>query len=114
MRTLTNAVKKSGSDKIPDEWLTDINRRSALYAKHMGKIISDYHTDNGLSGDINLSVREASVLTDLSSGLSRSEIAVGANLSINTVKTVINMIYLKLDAQNTADAVRIALERKLI
>jgi DNA-binding NarL/FixJ family response regulator len=54
------------------------------------------------------------VLHDLSHGLSRPEIAANHGLSINTVKMVLNAIYTKLDADNAADVIRIALDRNLI
>jgi len=61
-----------------------------------------------------MSPREAEVLADLSHGLSRAEIAKARNLSTNTVKMVINNIRYKLGAENLADIIRIAVERKLI
>jgi DNA-binding NarL/FixJ family response regulator len=54
------------------------------------------------------------VLSDLYNGLSRSEIAANQNLSINTVKMVLNTIYAKLNANSVADVIRTALDRKLI
>jgi LuxR family maltose regulon positive regulatory protein len=61
-----------------------------------------------------LSPRETDILTDLSKGLSRAEIAASRSISINTVKMVINSIYSKLGAGSMADLIRVALERKLI
>jgi LuxR family maltose regulon positive regulatory protein len=48
------------------------------------------------------------VLTELSQGLTREEIAGHLSLSVNTVKSVIRSVYNKLGAVNRADAVRIA------
>jgi DNA-binding NarL/FixJ family response regulator len=67
-----------------------------------------------MADDLILSPREAEILTDLSHGLTRVEIAVSRNLSINTVKMIINMIYSKAGAENLADLIRIAVERKMI
>jgi len=39
---------------------------------------------------------------------------VNRNLSINTIKMVINAIHVKLVAENLADLIRIATERKMI
>ncbi|GHU64864.1 hypothetical protein AGMMS49983_11520 [Clostridia bacterium] len=114
MRTLTTAAKKSGSCRIPDAWLDDINRRSAIYAKHLNTVAASYRKANNLDDEVRLSPLESKILTSLADGLSRSEIAVQHNLSINTIKTVINMIYLKLGATGAADAIRIAVERKLL
>jgi LuxR family maltose regulon positive regulatory protein len=114
MRTLSTAAKKSKNCKIPDAWLDDVNHRSATYAKRLNSVIAEYRDANGLSGDVQLSALEKKILSDLISGLSRSEIAAQSNLSINTVKSVINMIYLKLGASSNAEAIRIAVNRKLI
>lgn len=54
------------------------------------------------------------LLADLCHGLSRNEIAATRYLSINTVKTTLNMIYSKLGAGNNVDAVKIAIEKKLV
>jgi len=114
MRTLTSSAKKYGKCKIPVEWLDNINRRSATYAKHLNGVIGEYRKANGLDDEVNLSSREQEILADLCTGLSRSEIAAQHGLSINTVKAVLNIIYLKLGAHNNADAVRIAVERNLL
>jgi LuxR family maltose regulon positive regulatory protein len=114
MRTLTAAMLKTHCKIIPKSWLEDINRKSASYAKRRAHIIAEYMLVNGITDIITLSTRETEILTDLSHGLSRVEIAAVRNLSINTVKMVINSIFYKLGAENLADLIRIAVERKLI
>jgi len=114
MRTLTSSALKEPGSAIPRAWLEDVNRKSVSYAKRLAHVTSEYRQTNRLYGDIILSPREKDVLTDLSHGLSRSKIADSRNLSVNTVKMVINNIYSKLGAENMADAIRIATERKII
>ena len=114
MRTLTAAALKDDTCTIPKEWLEDINRRSSALAKRKAKMISDYRAASHQGEEISLSNREREILIDLSHGLSRAEIAASQNISINTVKMVINTIYKKLSANSLADAIRIAAERKMI
>ena len=112
MRTLSAAAAKEKS-KIPGPWLENINRKAASYAKQQGHVAAEYKRINGIA-DTPISPRETEVLLDLSRGLSHAEIAASRDLSINTVKMVINNIYAKLGAENLASLIRIAVERKLI
>jgi DNA-binding NarL/FixJ family response regulator len=63
---------------------------------------------------VSLSRREQDVLTGLSQGLTREEIAGLSSISINTVKSVISSVYNTLGAVNRADAVRIATSLGLV
>ncbi|GHU03657.1 hypothetical protein FACS1894158_02510 [Betaproteobacteria bacterium] len=114
MRTLTLAAMRDRNAGIPRAWLELINRKSATYAKRNQLVIAAYKKVHMLGDEVALSSRETEVLADLYQGLSRSEIAVARNLSINTVKLVVNTLYTKLDADNVADVIRIAVEKKLI
>jgi len=114
MRTLTSAIQKESRKIIPAVWLEDANHKSATYAKRRSHVIAKHTQASGGSGGIVLSPREAEILSDLSHGLSRAEIAASRKLSINTVKMIINKIHNKLGAENLADLIRIAVERKLI
>ncbi|MCL2276941.1 MAG: LuxR C-terminal-related transcriptional regulator [Treponema sp.] len=113
MRTLTAFLLKQ-TCKIPVSWLEDISRKSTLYAKRLAHVITEYKRDNQLTDKVVISPRESEILMDLSHGLSRAEIAASRNLSINTVKMLVNNIYMKLGAENLADAIRIAAERKIV
>jgi len=114
MRTLTAFAIKESSCKIPKSWLEEINRKSASYAKRLAHVVTKYKQAKGILETENISPREKEILSDLSHGLSRSEIAESRGLSINTVKMLINNIYMKLGAENLADAIRIASERKIV
>jgi LuxR family maltose regulon positive regulatory protein len=114
MRTLIAAAMRMPGINIPRPWLESIGKKSASYAKHQAKIIEDYRFVNHVEDDINLSKREFEILLDLYNGLSRTQIAADRNISINTVKMRINIIYAKLHANNVADLIRIAVERKIV
>jgi len=114
MRTLISAVAREGGCGIPGDWLEEAGHKAASYAKRQSHIISEYKRVNHLDGNITFSQRETEVLTDLSHGLSRKEIAVNRGISINTVKMMIGHIYNKLQAENLPDLIRIATERKII
>jgi DNA-binding CsgD family transcriptional regulator len=114
MRGLTSAALKADKGKIPKTWLETIRSKSASYAKQQGYVITEYRLANRIADSIVITPREAEILTDLSRGLSRTEIAVIRGLSLSTVKMAVSKIYLKLDAENQADLIRIAVERKLI
>jgi LuxR family maltose regulon positive regulatory protein len=114
MRTLTSAMQKESKKVIPASWLEDLNHKAATYAKRRSHIIAEYMKTSGITDNVVMSPREAEILADLSHGLSRAEIAKARNLSTNTVKMVINNIRYKLGAENLADIIRIAVEKKLI
>jgi len=114
MRTLSSAVLKESDKVIPKAWLEDINRKSASYAKRRANMVAEYMQTNRVTGSPAITPREEDILNDLSHGLSRAEIATSRGLSINTVKMVINSLYFKLGAQNLADLIRIATNKKMI
>jgi LuxR family maltose regulon positive regulatory protein len=114
MRILTTALLKEPDNVIPKAWLEDINRKAASYAKRRSHIIAEYAQVNRMSDSIAITPRESDILSDLSHGFSRAEIASNRGLSANTVKMVVNSLYYKMGAENMADLVRIATKRKLI
>ena len=99
---------------IPGEWLKKIDRKASIYAKKTAVIMNAFNEEKNVKSTVQLSEREREVLTDLYHGLSREEIAENRYLSINTVKKILQSIYIKLDANNSVDAVRIAFEKKLV
>ncbi|MCL2721030.1 MAG: LuxR C-terminal-related transcriptional regulator [Treponema sp.] len=119
IRTLTLfAIKeyKSGKLKkrIPKTWLESINQKSAAYAKKLGNVILKHNLVNGITDNFNISPKEKEILTLLSHGLSRAEIATKLKLPLNTIKTTIKKACLKLGTESLADAIRIATDRRII
>jgi LuxR family maltose regulon positive regulatory protein len=114
MRTLANAIFSKDNTKINRQWLEKVRNGASAYAKKLLIVTRQYHSRNTESngstddGTLLLSPREMGVLTGLSRGLTRAEIAENESISINTVKSVIRSVYNKLEAANQADAVRIA------
>ena len=99
---------------IPEEWLKTIDRRASVYAKKADVIRSSIKREQNIPDAIQLSDREQKILSDLYHGLSREEIATNQYISVGTVKKALESMYAKLGANSIADAIRIALENKLI
>jgi LuxR family maltose regulon positive regulatory protein len=114
MRALSSFAMKEKTNAIPKDWLESVNRKSATYAKRLVHAAAEYKHAHHIAGGVAISPREREILTDLSHGLSRAEIAASRRLSINTVKMVINNVFMKLGAENLAGAIRIATEKKII
>lgn len=108
MRTLTTAALKDSKCEIPKNWLEDIHRKSTTLAKKVARLRSQFDASEK-SDSAHLTLREKEILQDLSRGLSRTEIAAAHDISVSTVKVMIQIIYDKLQAKNAADAVRIAI-----
>jgi LuxR family maltose regulon positive regulatory protein len=94
--------------------LKSVALKASGYAKKIDAIASAYKKDHKIEDQIKLTERERQILNDLYCGFSRAEIAASRYLSINTVKSVIQSLYIKLNADTNVDAVRIALEKELI
>ena len=114
MRTLCSAALKEPSCGIPESWLEMVRSKSSSYAKRQAHVITEYKRAYCITDNAALTRREIDIITDLSHGLSHSEIAVSRNISINTVKTTINAIHKKLKTENTADLIRASAKENLI
>jgi LuxR family maltose regulon positive regulatory protein len=113
MRTLVSAALKDRATAIPRERLEKIRNNASVYAKKLFSVAEKYNPPPSRSitagsRAVSLSSRELDVLTGLSQGLTRGEIAEASSISPNTVKSVIRSVYNKLGALNRADAVRLA------
>jgi LuxR family maltose regulon positive regulatory protein len=118
MRALADTALKEKATAIPRDQLEAIRRNASAYAKKWFIVAEQRKSgDSRKSADEQggqLSRRELEILANLAQGMTQVEIAGLASLSVNTVKSVIRSIYLKLGAINKADAVRIAVSRGLV
>jgi DNA-binding NarL/FixJ family response regulator len=83
---------------------------AVLSSKVTKKVISFFHVNPSTP----LSDRETSVLKLITLGKTYSEIAIGLNISVETSKTHIRNIYRKLNVNSKSEAVRKALNERLI
>jgi LuxR family maltose regulon positive regulatory protein len=113
MRVLAGFALKNGC-AIPENWLEMIRSKSTTYAKRLAHILTRWSEDEKIGDAVDLTAREIEILTDLTQGLSRIEIAGARNLSINTVKTMLPHIFRKLGANNMIDAIRIAVASGIV
>jgi LuxR family maltose regulon positive regulatory protein len=112
MRVLAGAWLTEKDGPIPRPWLETIRSKASAYAKKLSLAAEQYPARQAPA--VTLSFREREILTGLSQGLTREEIASDAAMSLNTVKNVISGIYAKLGALNRADAIRIATNSGLL
>jgi len=116
MRNMIDSIRKTNHHNIPDIWLDSIYSKSSTYAKRQAFYKTTYNTQNGFdsSARFQLTSREEELLKSLCQGLTREEIAESLYISLNTVKSSLQNIYGKLGAVNSVDAVRIAMQMKII
>jgi DNA-binding CsgD family transcriptional regulator len=113
MRVLASFALKNDCN-IPKTWLETIRSKATTYAKRLAHVRARFNEDEKIGDAVDLTNRELEILTDLAQGLSRVEIAEARNISINTVKTMLPHIFRKLGANNTIDAIRIAVANKIV
>lgn len=111
---MIEGIRKINDYGIPDVWLDNIYTKASTYTKRQAFIKSKYNSGINREVNILLTNREKEILNDLCQGLTRKEISVSLDISINTVKSMLQNIYSKLGAANSADAVRIAIQMKFI
>lgn len=112
LQPLIAATLKQEKSFIPQEWLKTISRKGSIYTKKMTIVANAFQSR--IKKIVEISPREKEILLDLYHGLSREEIAENQYLSINTVKKALQSIFTKLDANNSIDAIRIALEKGIL
>jgi LuxR family maltose regulon positive regulatory protein len=113
MRSLASLALRVKSTPIPSSWLETVRCKAATYAKRLAFVRSCYLSAHNLETSVQLTNKEIDILSDLAQGLSRTEISLAHNVSINTVKTMLQMIYEKLGAESAMEAIRIATTKQL-
>ncbi|MDR2103020.1 MAG: LuxR C-terminal-related transcriptional regulator [Treponema sp.] len=116
MYLLAGAALKDKNNRIPLGRLEKIRRNASAYAKRRAAaaaIFGERKQEKRMPEFI-LTRQELRILTGLSRGLTRQEIAREAKFPITRVKNIISGIYLKLGAVNRADAIRIAIALGLL
>jgi LuxR family maltose regulon positive regulatory protein len=130
-RSLVDWALKGDVSGLGLEWLADLRRDAATYAKKLFAIAGNFREQEAPGEGRRtallhappqrlsapgpaLSAREMEVLSCLSRGLTRVEIAETLCLSINTVKSVIRSMYNKLGSVNRSHAVQAAAEAGLL
>ncbi|QQO07815.1 LuxR C-terminal-related transcriptional regulator [Breznakiella homolactica] len=111
MGALIDLARQQQTYVFNSHWLDLIAKQAAAFSKRAAAVRTAYKKqDIPKTAKKNpLTAREAEILTDLSRGLTREEIAIKDRISINTIKSFIRTIYTKLDAANRAEAVSIAI-----
>jgi LuxR family maltose regulon positive regulatory protein len=108
MRLLAGAALADPACVIPRQWLESIRSRASAYGKMLCLAAESFGKKDERDAAPYLTKHERTVLSGLSRGFSREEIAEDTNLSVSTVKSIIKSLYSKLGALNRADAIRIA------
>ena len=114
MRALSFAAAHHEKCQIPGEWLADIHHKSSVLAKRRAKIISEYRQASNPGSDVRLTDRENAILRDLSGGQSRAEIAAARNIPPEKVKRAVAGIYQKLCVTSLPEAIRAAVDLRII
>lgn len=111
MRRLIQSAQKQDMYAFDANWLETVYAKSNTFSKKLISMQNIYNKGKtGAQKNLReLSKREKDILTSLSQGLTREEMASFYSISINTVKSILANIYSKLGAVNRADAIYIAI-----
>lgn len=106
MRTLVDIARRQTRYTFESEWLNIVYTKASGYAKKLSTLQKHRQTDDHFKRE--LTPRRRQILQGLAFGYSLDEIAKQNQISINTVKTHVQLLYSQLGAVNRADAIRIA------
>ena len=114
-RSILRNMISSGYKGVDMEWLETVHAKASTYAKRHSHLVAHFSDINEKKTyGFSLSSREKELLSHLSQGLTREEIAESMYISPHTVKSMVKTVYNKIGAINNADAVRIATAANLI
>lgn len=116
MLDLIDIARKQSRYTFAPGWLDTIENESASFSKRANQVCTAYRKQNPVKvvKDNPLSKREVTVLEAVARGLTREEIALEQYISMNTVKSTIKSIFNKLNSNNKAAAVSIAIAKGYI
>lgn len=116
MRTVLQAAMQDVGSTVQKAWLDKCQTKSSTYAKRISHIMTCFNkeTTGKKENRIHLTKRELEVLSCLSQGLTRDEIADACDVSLNTVKSTLRSIFNKLGAFSSLEAVQIATSMNLV
>lgn len=116
MAGLIDLARRQHTYEFSLDWLNSISLQANEFHERSKRVRAAYKKQNPAKAVVNnpLTRREREILQALSQGLTREKISEEYYISINTVKSTIRSIYNKLDANNRAEAVSIAIARGYI
>jgi ATP/maltotriose-dependent transcriptional regulator MalT len=114
LHLLVTVALRQADCLIPEKWLKLIDCKASIYTKQTAYIVNFFKKEMNIEDNIKLSEREREALITLSRGLTMEEIAVNLYLSVPRIKKILQSVYMKLEANNSAAAIRTAMEKKLI
>ena len=114
-RAMLGYFRENGCQGVPNDWLADVHTKASTYAKRRAYVLSKYRSQlPDFKPDFSLTERELELIRNMSQGLTREEIASSMFISPHTVKSMLKIVYNKMGAVNSSDAIRIAVASNLI
>lgn len=110
MQRIIRAANAQTDIEFDPDWLAALFKQAGSFEKREAAMVKAYRSKHQEqdTGNFNLNPREIEILTYMSRGMTRTEIAQLLSTSLSNVKRYITSIYSKLGALNRADAIHIA------
>ncbi|MDR2646519.1 MAG: LuxR C-terminal-related transcriptional regulator [Oscillospiraceae bacterium] len=101
------ALRTPGTD-LPKDWLSDLHSAISQTTKQADNVRRAFLKTMGETENELLTIREIELLSNLAKGLTRAQAAEKQCVSLNTIKSTLQVVYQKLGASNKMEALRIA------